>query len=393
MSTAAASPTWVRQYEQSLPGFAEQLRRTIHVPPSHPMYQTYYEYAFWRFEQGAQLAALLGRMRPLGGATVLDIGSGAGGVSARLAQAGARVIGLDVAWGFLRLARAAYRDLGVRVLSLFASGERIPLRSASCDLVLAMDILEHVPDPKALLDEIARCLKPSGLVCLQTGYRYDWKNIRRDPHYGLPLVVLLPRWLRELVVVRLTRRNPELEDHYWFKSYREVWNSFAARGIVLHHEADLLVGGRLDAAEVVLGTPEDRLHIDGNPGRRAGFYAPERHDGLPMRWTRRRAIIYLRRGPGRHELHLRLAALDPRIASRPQTVCVRVDGGWPRKVRLADHRWFDWTVPVRNSGNETQEICIVELAVSPTWSPTELGIEDGRELGVAVHSAALRELR
>jgi SAM-dependent methyltransferase len=393
MASALQTPAWVERYERELPGFTEQLRRTIHVPPTHPMYQDYYRYAFWRFEQGRSLVGLLGAMRPMQGATVLDIGSGVGGLSARLAEAGARVVALDVAWGFLNLARSAYRDLRVSPLAVFGSGERIPLASASCDLILAMDILEHVPDPQRMLDEIARCLKPDGLVCLQTGFRYDWKNIRRDPHYGLPFVVLLPRWLRRLVVVHLTRRNPELEDHYWFKSYREVFDCFVRRGIVLHREQDVLVGGRLDRSEVVLGSAEDRLHLDGDPAREEGFWAPERHDGLPMRWSRRRALIRLRRGPQHRELRLRLASLDPAVARRPQTVAIRVDAGRASRFELRDHRWFDCALPIRDHigrRNTGSGLCTVELSVDPTWSPRDHGIGDGRQLGVAVHCAALR---
>jgi SAM-dependent methyltransferase len=322
---------------------------------------------------------------------VLDIGSGVGGISARMAGAGARVYSLDVAWGFLNLSRSAYRDFGVGPLSLFASGERIPLRSASCDVVFAMDILEHVPSPQAMFDEIARVLKPEGLVCLQTGYRYDWKNIRRDPHYGLPLVVLLPRWLRELIVVKLTRRNPELEDHYWFKSYREVFDCFARRGIVLHHEGDLLVGGRLRSSEVVLGLDADRLHLDGDPARGEGFHGAELHDGLPMRWSRRRAFIRLWRKPGQREVTLRLCTLDPRAAQRRPSVQVLLDGHKAARLRLDHNRWVDCTVPLRDHVPPGEgSLCTLELRIDPTWSPRELGIEDGRELGVAVHSAALR---
>jgi SAM-dependent methyltransferase len=392
MSSAVETPSWVQRYEQELPGFTERLRRTIHVPPEHPMYQDYYRYAFWRFEQGRALVEMLGSMLPLAGATVLDIGSGVGGLSGRMAEAGAKVVALDVAWGFLRLSRSAFQDLRVEPLSLFASGERLPVRSSSCDLVLAMDILEHVPDPQRMFDEIARCLKPGGLVCLQTGYRYDWKNIRRDPHYGLPLVVLLPRWLRELLVVRLIRRNPELEDFYWFKSYREVFDCFARRGLVLHHEGDVLVGGRLERSEVVLGEAGDRLHLDGNPALGEGFWGPEQHLGTPMRWSRRRGFVRLRRRPEHRELHVRLASLDPGLARRPQSVVLRVDGRRGRRLVLRDHQWFDCVLPLRDHRVDlaASELCTLELTVEPTWSPRDHGIDDGRELGVAVHSAALR---
>ncbi len=389
-SSPSGPPRWVEEYERLLPEFTSRLRKTIHVAPTHPMYRSYYDYAFWRFEQGRDIAGILESYISLRDATVLDLGAGCGGVSARLSEAGAQVMALDVAWGFLHLSQAAYRDLGLRPLSIFATGEKVPVADHSCDIILGLDILEHIPDPFAMLDELARCLKPGGLVCLQTGYRYDWKNIRRDPHYGLPLVVLLPRWLRELVVVRLTRRNPQLEDHYWFKSYREVCRELARRRITLHREAGLLIGSHLEKSHVVLGCPGDRIHLDGDESRNEGFFPPEEQSGLAMRWSRQTAYIRLLRKPDHRMATVRLRSLHPLAHKTPQSVELQI-GRNRNRQRLRHHDWTECSVHLsRRPGRREPEVVTVKVSVHPTWRPSEHGHADTRCLGVAVHSAELK---
>jgi len=68
-----------------------------------------------------------------------------------------RVIGVDAD---LRHARGAPD----RCLAVAGSAEAVPLRDASCDLVLALDVLEHLDDDAAGLRECVRVLRPHGLI-------------------------------------------------------------------------------------------------------------------------------------------------------------------------------------------------------------------------------------
>src|SRR5215207_8401561 len=91
--------------------------------------------------------------RTVAGAVAVDLGCGGGHLSAPLAAAGARVVGVDVSAGSLRAARE-------RVPGLFVRGDarRAPLASARADLVLLADVVEHVVDVAGLLREAARLL-------------------------------------------------------------------------------------------------------------------------------------------------------------------------------------------------------------------------------------------
>jgi SAM-dependent methyltransferase len=99
---------------------------------------------------------------PLSGAVrVLDVGSGAGGLTSALKAAAPRavVIGVDVSEGMLRLARAISRDpLAVM------DAQSLAVRSTSIDVAVCAFVLFHLPDPARGLQEMARTLRRGGAV-------------------------------------------------------------------------------------------------------------------------------------------------------------------------------------------------------------------------------------
>jgi 2-polyprenyl-3-methyl-5-hydroxy-6-metoxy-1,4-benzoquinol methylase len=95
------------------------------------------------------------------GGRVLDLGCGAGYGTARLAGAGALVIGID------RIPPdAASRVAGVRFARADLRG--IPLRARSFDLIASFQVIEHLDDPTAYLAAIAEMLREDGLAILST---------------------------------------------------------------------------------------------------------------------------------------------------------------------------------------------------------------------------------
>ncbi len=103
------------------------------------------------------------------GATVLDIGCGAGEFSAALIEAGARPIAVDVAREALRRAEARVPGLDAR---LWEPEAPLPLDDASVDYVWAGEVIEHVADVAPWLSELRRALRPRGTLLLTT------------PHHG-----------------------------------------------------------------------------------------------------------------------------------------------------------------------------------------------------------------
>ncbi len=105
----------------------------------------------------------------LADARVLDVGCGGGLLSEALAARGAQVTALDLAEELIEIARLHGLESGVtvdyRVQTVESLAEQSP---GAFDVVTCMEMLEHVPDPAAILDACARLLKPGGRLFVST---------------------------------------------------------------------------------------------------------------------------------------------------------------------------------------------------------------------------------
>ncbi|WP_408997008.1 class I SAM-dependent methyltransferase [Streptomyces europaeiscabiei] len=124
--------------------------------------------------QARMLAAALGPAATAGPRTVLDIGCGDGTAAATAAPllTGHRIIGVDWSQDALRRARTR---IPYAVRGELADGG-LPLRSESADAVLFSEVIEHLVDPDAALDEIRRVLRPGGHLMLSTPNLAAWYN-------------------------------------------------------------------------------------------------------------------------------------------------------------------------------------------------------------------------
>jgi 2-polyprenyl-3-methyl-5-hydroxy-6-metoxy-1,4-benzoquinol methylase len=93
------------------------------------------------------------------------VGCGEGQLAAELKQAGARVVGIDVAEEPLRRARERHPGLE---LALVPERAPWPLDDASFDVVWAGDTIEHVADTASWLSEVRRVLRSGGTLLLST---------------------------------------------------------------------------------------------------------------------------------------------------------------------------------------------------------------------------------
>ncbi|MGB9876962.1 MAG: class I SAM-dependent methyltransferase [bacterium] len=108
---------------------------------------------------------------------VLDVGCGTGG---NLSLFNGFVVGVDVSMKALSLARRRKKD----ALLCLGQAENLPFKDNSFDLVLALDLLEHLPDDMKGLSEMHRVLKKGGsLLITVPAYKFLWSEHDEALHH------------------------------------------------------------------------------------------------------------------------------------------------------------------------------------------------------------------
>jgi 2-polyprenyl-6-hydroxyphenyl methylase / 3-demethylubiquinone-9 3-methyltransferase len=148
----------------------------------------------------------------LAGRQVLDVGCGGGLLTEALARAGAEVTGIDLAPGMIEVARLHAAESALAIDYRVASAEELAQeRAGRFAVVTCMEMLEHVPDPAAMVATLARLLSPGGALFVSTinrnlksfllaivGAEYLLRIIPRGTHEYERLILPseLARWAR-----------------------------------------------------------------------------------------------------------------------------------------------------------------------------------------------------
>lgn len=100
---------------------------------------------------------------------VLDVGCGGGILSESMYFKGADVVGIDLGEKALNVAKLHQLESGAKVAYQYISVEQLAAEQpASFDVVTCMEMLEHVPDPSAIVAACAKLVKPGGSVFFST---------------------------------------------------------------------------------------------------------------------------------------------------------------------------------------------------------------------------------
>ncbi len=105
---------------------------------------------------------------PFAGLRLLDIGCGGGLLCEPMARLGAEVVGADAAARNIPVAQVHARQSGLAIDYRHATAEELVEAGESFDVVLNMEVVEHVADPQAYLTDCRRLLRPGGLMVCST---------------------------------------------------------------------------------------------------------------------------------------------------------------------------------------------------------------------------------
>lgn len=157
--------------------------------------------------EDVRLRAVKACLEPLEGRRILDLGCGKGRFAARLEESGAKVVGIDLSAAML--AEAAGLD------RVRASACRLPFDDETFEAVFAVEVFEHLADVDAVLGEVARVLRPGGVLAVVDKNAGSW-NAQRP-------------WLPNLTVKWIDERRgrwmypaggPVRERWFWPGSFR-----------------------------------------------------------------------------------------------------------------------------------------------------------------------------
>ena len=138
----------------------------------------------------AEFARDLDAARPFEGLRILDIGCGGGLLCEPMARLGAEVVGVDAAPRNIPVARIHAEQSGLTIDYRVGTAEALAEAGERFDVVLNMEVVEHVADPQGFLTACRTLLKPGGLHLCST--------INRNPKSFAMAIVgaeYVMRWL------------------------------------------------------------------------------------------------------------------------------------------------------------------------------------------------------
>jgi 2-polyprenyl-3-methyl-5-hydroxy-6-metoxy-1,4-benzoquinol methylase len=191
----------VSYLEQNEPRFHAYWKGSVDL--SDPQHERWVELEGGQLAAGEANVEKVARFFPVAGLDVLDVGCQWGATCVALARAGARAAGIDVDSDLIEGALIRADEQRVDVDYREGAAESIPFPESSFDLVILHDVMEHVRSHRETIGDIARVLRPGGGLWLQAPNRLSPQLLRRDPHYLMSGISILPPRLGALYVTRV----------------------------------------------------------------------------------------------------------------------------------------------------------------------------------------------
>lgn len=158
----------------------------------------------------------------LEGKAILDLACGFGGHAAAFCTTRTFCIGADfINHGYNDLQRALNAGPSQSMLRfVIADMNSLPFKARTFDLIFSNDGAEHVPNLSGFLRGLGECLKENGILLIRVPVAL--KEVRKDSHYALPFVSLLPARLKPFVAEKIFHRGYPWKLHQTFNIFSRI---------------------------------------------------------------------------------------------------------------------------------------------------------------------------
>lgn len=214
-------------------------------------------------DRAQRVRDLLVKIRDANGCTgqpdVLDIGCNVGTYCFAWVGHAKTIAGVDISEELIEIARVRANESGANIEFHVGSATDLPLSESNYDVCISPELLEHVSDWRACLDEYCRVLRPGGVLYLTTTNRLCPKQ----QEFNLLFYSWYPRAIKKWIERLAVTTRPDLANYAtypavnWF-SYYSLRKELVARGFETMDRFDIIKltapSGRKKLAAKIIGS-------------------------------------------------------------------------------------------------------------------------------------------
>jgi 2-polyprenyl-3-methyl-5-hydroxy-6-metoxy-1,4-benzoquinol methylase len=175
-----------RQVQDKAKDFASVEETPHWLDETHPNYLRWKRARDLSIEKGEVVERILSQYINPENLKILDLGCGNGGTSIVLSRKNF-VVSLEIDLIKLKGQDSENQNL------VNANALQLPFRSVSFDIIILQDVIEHILEPKRIINSCKEILKKNGILYISTPNKFSIINVISDPHWGLPLLSVFKR--------------------------------------------------------------------------------------------------------------------------------------------------------------------------------------------------------
>lgn len=200
-----------------------------YLDPNHPNYSRWKRSREISIERGKFVRNIVSIYKSTSNIKFLDIGSGFGGTVQNFVDDSNLIYSVEI-----DQFKLSTQPEDESIKKFCCDAFNLPFEE-KFDLIILQDFIEHIQTPADFLVYIKNFLKDDGIIYLSTPNRYSVLNIISDPHWGFPLVSILPRKIiKKLFIKNFRKSEQHREDIAELLSLKKLKKIFERVGFEFH---------------------------------------------------------------------------------------------------------------------------------------------------------------